>query len=303
MGFCLIGLIGDCGNKQLTATKTDIKTEAITEITKDFTNIFSNIYDATTSNNCQTTIEGSITADQLIIRESHDIIIENIVKSPMMCELQAASESKIQSDLISSLESAIEKKLGSDIWNKLDQDATSQLGSIGNDQKSVTVTKTDTTSKSTVLNKFRNELINKISPQVIQTAKATILLKHNYKNGILIENSSNIQIRNSADAFIQSKIISNTTNDAISKVVDTQKATEILEIQDKVKNESKQTAKAGGFAEILESFGKMIGNIFGFEGILPIIIIACVAFIAYKFYGSSHTESPKSTSSQLYISR
>lgn len=288
MGICILGF-GDCSNKQETIIKTNIRSQAITDIEKDFTNIFSNIYDVTSTNNCDIYTNQETTADDLTIINSHDIIIENVIKSDMMCVLQTASESKIQSDITSSLEAAIEKKLGSDIWNKLDQDATSQMGSIGNDQSSETTTTKVNISTSKVKNNIRNEIVNKISSKTIQTVKNTIIQKHNYKNGILIESSSNIKIRNSAEAFLQSQIISNTINNAIGKVVDTQKATEILEIQDKVKNESKQISKANGFAEILDSFG----NIFSFGGILPFIIIIGVFIAIFAFNFKSFLPLPQ----------
>jgi hypothetical protein len=164
----------------------------------------------------------------------------------------------------------------------LNNDATSQLGSIGNSQSSSTTTKIESTSITNIRNKISNEIETKITDEMIITSKQTLSQHLTYKD-IDATDSVDFNISNNATAFLKTKSISDTTEKIIAAVVDSQVVKESIEAKTKAENEIIQKATAGGFAELLESVGKMFGNILS-GGLTPIIIIVSVVIIIVLFF-------------------
>jgi hypothetical protein len=282
MGFCLAGLIGDCGNKQETVTTTNVRNTLVNDIQKEMNTKFSNIYSTKTTVGCEQAVLQSISGGDIIVNKSNNVNIQNNLNMTLDCALQKASAKDLKNDIATSLTAAIEKKIDGGALNKLNQDSTSQLGSIGNSQSSATNTNIETTSITNIRNKISTEIETKITDEMIITAKQTIKQTQQFRN-LVINESNDFNLSNNATALLKTAAISNTTEKIITAVVDSQAVKESIETKTKVENEQIQKTKAGGFGELFESIGTMFGNILS-GGLTPIIIIVSVIILIIMFF-------------------
>jgi hypothetical protein len=282
MGFCLAGLIGDCGNKQETATTTTVRNTLVNDIQKEMNTKFSNIYSTKTSVGCEQAVLQSISGGDIIVNKSNNVNIQNNLNMTLDCALQKTSAKDLRNDIATSLIAAIEKKIDGGALNKLNQDSTSQLASIGNSQSSATTTNFETTSITNIRNKISNEIETKITDETIITAKQSIKQTQQFRN-LVINESNDFNLSNNATALLKTVAISSTTDKIIAAVVDSQVVKESIETKTKVENELIQKTQAGGFAELFESIGTMFGNILS-GGLTPIIIIVSVIILIIMFF-------------------
>jgi hypothetical protein len=97
MGFCIAGVIGDCGNKQETKTTTEVRNTLVTDIQKEMNTKFSNIYSTKTSVGCEQAASQSITAGNIVARGSRGFTMQNNLNLTLDCALQKTSAKDLRS--------------------------------------------------------------------------------------------------------------------------------------------------------------------------------------------------------------
>ena len=173
----------------------------------------------------------------------------------------------------------MKKKIDNDVLKKLEQDASTQLGSLPmneNDMKSHTSITSGTYTN--IRNAIAVTIDNTINKTSILEAKQSAINSFKVGGNLIIIDVDGFSQTNEVIAFLQSNVVSTSVNTIINAVVESQAVTEVIEAKTKERLELSQTAKAGGFAELVDSLGSAIGNIFG-AAILPFIIIGVIIFM------------------------
>jgi hypothetical protein len=268
---------------------------------------FSTKFSSKTEANCEQTSSQTIQADRLVIENANGVKIGNVANAKIKCGLEKASAQDLQSNIVNSLTAAIEKNIDEAILKQLDQKAKSELGSIGGDQDISTTTKLDNTTINNIRNKINLEVKTELSDETLLSAKATALQDIRFDEGITITNSSNIEITNVAESFLDSQIVSKIVNNIVNKLVDSEIVSEHLGIKTTDSVETTQVAETTGFGALFESIGKMVGNIFGglasgaMTPFMIIIGIIIVFMVLFKWMGSSQPQPQPQPQPQQYM--
>jgi hypothetical protein len=272
-----------------------IEKDIVSNINKTMNTTFTNKYSNKAEQSCQQNAIQSQILKRVKISGFDNVDISNILYTDLACILNSNTKRDIKSDIASSLDAAMKKELGTELYNKLDQDAKTQFGSSGKGQSTTTSTETNDATITTVSDFIDFKVNTDISDSAIQTAIQEISQSKYFEDVDLTGNGrGNLTIMNKADVFLKSTLISTCTDAIISSVVSSQVVQEDIEAKTKVQNEMKQKLVAGGFGELLESFGTMFGNIFS-GGLTPIIIIVCVVILIFMFFlfGSQSSSQPQ----------
>lgn len=291
--FCLKTLwgaleVGDCTPQPTEIERTQImKQKLITDITKEMNITFSNTFKSSTSNICDQIIVSVVNIKGGMFRNNKVVNIGNSANVTMDCSLEQTNAVDLQTNIVSALEAAIEKKIEGEFLEKLKQNVETELGS----SSSKSTIKSGSDNDITIEDKFKNTLTflveSELTIDTIQEAKQDIVFGINLED-VFYEDNEEVNIINSITTFLQSKIIASSINRVVSTIVDTQSVQAQIESKIKQETDITQEVKNKGFGGLLESAGKMIGNIFG--GLLTPLIIVIVIIIAivvvFKFISS-----------------
>jgi hypothetical protein len=291
--FCFKGLFGiieagDCTPQPTEIERTQImKQKLITDITKEMNITFSNTFKSSTSNICDQTIVSVVNIKGGMFRNNKVVNIGNSANVTMDCLLEQTNAVDLQTNIASALEAAIEKKIEGEFLEKLKQNVETELGS----SSSKSTIKSGSDNDITIEDKFKNTLTflveSELTIDTIQEAKQDIVFGIHLED-VFFEDNEEVNIINSITTFLQSKIIASSINKVVATIVDTQSVQAQIESKIKQETDITQEVKNKGFGGLLESAGKMIGNIFG--GLLTPLIIVIVIIIAivvvFKFISS-----------------